>query len=52
VLNLNSTKTSPQFHRGQVKAVNILTSMAATALERRVSFSADESREEKYRTIF
>ena len=52
VLNLNSTKRQRAFTIGQVKAVNILTSMAASALESVYLFQQTKAAEEQYRGIF
>ena len=51
VLNVNSTKRRRSFTTGQVKALNILTSMAASALESVFLFQQTKAAEEKYRSI-
>jgi PAS domain S-box-containing protein len=52
VLNLNVTSRSRPFALGQMKALSILASVAAAALESASLYSQLRTTEEKYRTIF
>ncbi|MEW6350508.1 MAG: response regulator [Thermodesulfobacteriota bacterium] len=51
VLNVNNTHQARPFTLGQVKALSILASIAATALDAASLFSRVKRAEEKYRTL-
>ncbi|MGZ6210111.1 MAG: HD domain-containing phosphohydrolase [Syntrophales bacterium] len=52
VINVNSTKRRRSFTLGETKALSILASMAASALENVRLFGKVREAEEKYRSIF
>jgi len=51
VLNVNSLKPRHPFTLGQVKALSILTSTAAAALENEALYSSLEAREKRFRAL-
>ena len=51
VLNVNSLKPRRPFTPGQVKALSILTSTAAAALENEALYSSLEAREKRFRAL-